>query len=203
MWRRRLVGFGALVLLAFSAVSIPAAPACACSCAVLDEAQSTAQAELVFDGTVQRIGKPAPWSDGDLTVAFTVESVVKGRAAERVTLSTATDSAACGYAFVVGGRYRVFARDGRTNLCDGNRELPAAPAPTGSAAGQPGPGAGGPGQPTAGRPAAGGSGVGWPVIGVGAGLTVAVALTGGLWLLRRARRWPTGGAGPQLPQKSA
>lgn len=183
MWRRRLVGFGALVLLAFSAVSIPAAPACACSCAVLDEAQSTAQAELVFDGTVQRIGKPAPWSDGDLTVAFTVESVVKGRAAERVTLSTATDSAACGYAFVVGGRYRVFARDGRTNLCDGNRELPAAPAPTG--------------------PATGGSGVDWPVIGVGAGLTVAVALTGGLWLLRRARRWPTGGAGPQLPQKSA
>jgi hypothetical protein len=64
---------------------------------------------------------------GDIKVDFLVEEVVKGDSAGRITLTTASDGAACGYDFSVGNRFRVYAHNGSTGLCSGNRLVGSAP----------------------------------------------------------------------------
>ncbi|MBO3741981.1 hypothetical protein [Actinoplanes flavus] len=108
-----------LMLLVLAPVPVAARPAWACSCATgFDPLE---QAETAFVGVVQEV-------DGDLwdarvDVRFTVESVLKGDLGDTVTLATEKDEASCGYTFVEGGRYRVYANDDRTNSCDGNELL--------------------------------------------------------------------------------
>jgi hypothetical protein len=60
-------------------------------------------------------------------VRFVVESVSKGQMGNRVTLRTGVDEASCGFAFVPGHRYRVYAVGELTGLCAGNRDLGGAP----------------------------------------------------------------------------
>jgi hypothetical protein len=129
---RRLISllvFAALGV--FGAVAGPASPACACSCAPAEEAEYTARASLVFDGTVVKIdeprGGPARSSLDPIEVTFVVGTVHKGTADRRITLETARSEASCGFSFDGGRRYKVYARtvDGvlTTGLCDGTKDL--------------------------------------------------------------------------------
>jgi hypothetical protein len=116
--RRALV----VLILAGSALAFPAArPAWACSCANVDFLQV---AEVAFTGVATDVDPDPPWRTGStVTVTFEVESIEKGEPGRQVALTTSSEGASCGYEFTEGHRYRVFARDGATNLCDGNEDL--------------------------------------------------------------------------------
>lgn len=121
-------------------------PVFACSCAydpTLTDAERVSADfardfnEIVFVGTVQKTKlartNPLLWrSDAPVYVTFTVERVYKGNVGEEFTLSTAMDSASCGYAFYEEKRYLVFVGDlfgdGSldSGLCSGNVEEPTA-----------------------------------------------------------------------------
>lgn len=154
MWRR-LSGFSVLLMISLGALVSPATRACACSCVPVTAAQAAQQADLVFDGVVLTVdGRAGQASGRPLRVRFAVESVSKGAAVDRVELTTENNSAACGFNFEPGQRYRVHATAGATGLCSGNREL-------GPAAAQPRPDAGsGPGVAPVGGHPAGGAGPG-------------------------------------------
>jgi hypothetical protein len=105
-------------------------PACACNCPVATtDAEYLQRADLAFEGVVVDIDEPfLPTSDANpVTVRFRVESISKGTIGDRVALRTALDEASCGFAFVAGHRYRVYAVGGLTGLCAGNRDLGGAP----------------------------------------------------------------------------
>jgi hypothetical protein len=121
--RRLLVVF---CLVVGGLAATPAAPAWACSCVGFDEAEALDMADTVFVGVVQYIRRS---DTGPLDVRFAVQSVRKGSAAGEITVQTTDGGASCGYDFQVGKRYRVFAHDGGTGLCSGNRPLPPRPEP--------------------------------------------------------------------------
>jgi hypothetical protein len=104
-------------------------PACACSCPSGTDTEYLQRADLAFEGVVVDIDEPfLPSSNANpVTVRFRVEAVSKGAAGERLALRTALDEASCGFAFVPGHRYRVYAVGELTGLCAGNRDLGAAP----------------------------------------------------------------------------
>jgi hypothetical protein len=144
--------------LAFTAVR----PAWACSCA--SNADPLESAEVAFTGIATDVDRP-PAIGGvvgpvTVTVAFDVESVEKGETGREVELTTSSEGASCGYEFTERHRYRVYARDGRTSLCDGNEDLGLVAAPQSAV-------------PT----------VRWTT--AGAALIVAAAAIGYLWLRRR------------------
>jgi hypothetical protein len=119
--RRALV----VLILAVSALFFTAArPAWACSCAEVDALES---AEVAFTGIATDVDRP--WTPGTVTVTFDVESIEKGQVGRETELTTHSDSPACGYPFTEGHRYRVYARDGATNSCDGNEDLGLVAAP--------------------------------------------------------------------------
>ena len=101
----------------------------ACSCGRLGTPQEAlAEAELVFRGTVTSIGQGdeernvAVQSDVamqlDVAVQFDVRTVWKGLELSTVTLSTPSNSAACGIAFEQGVEYVVYVYEGnRVGLC--------------------------------------------------------------------------------------
>jgi hypothetical protein len=116
-----------LMLTAFSFLLAPQS-ACACSCAVSSEREYADQADFIFVGVVTAVDRPfSMGGGGDVRVDFVVEQVSKGDSAERVTLLTASDSAACGFDFMVGHRFKVYANGGTTGLCSGNQLLGSAP----------------------------------------------------------------------------
>lgn len=118
-----------LVLLTGGVVAGVGAPACACSCAPGSEQEFTEWADLVFVGVVVDIDRPTlvRSSADQLTARLVVESVLKGQAGDQVDVKTALEGPSCGFEFVLGTRYRVYSRDGETNVCAGNRALGAAP----------------------------------------------------------------------------
>jgi hypothetical protein len=111
--------FLVLVLLVLSPLPVAARPAWACSCGGL--ADPLDSSETAFVGVAEDVDEPL--FGNETKVRFAVESVLKGQPDDRVTLVTMNDSASCGYDFVEGGRYRVYANSGGTNLCAGNELL--------------------------------------------------------------------------------
>lgn len=117
-----------LTLLSFSllTISVTAAPkpASACSCiagGTVEEAY--AEAAAIFAGTVRSV--TAKTGTG-YTVDMTVDEYWKGDLDSEVTISTAGDSAMCGYNFSVGEHYLVYAYgEGTLNvgLCSRTSEL--------------------------------------------------------------------------------
>src|SRR5438132_5230384 len=121
----------------------------ACSCAGVSKAQAARNVSAVFTGRVTSvtrpfaIGIPCTSSSEDPVVAvFEVETVYKGELPATTTTRTVIGGASCGYDFVPGKRYTVFATVGtnglETNACRGNvegaitpseYELPAGHAP--------------------------------------------------------------------------
>jgi len=126
--RRTLV----ILILAGSALAfIAVRPAWACSCGT--GADPLESAEVAFTGVATDVDRP-PATGGvvgpvTVTVTFAVESVEKGSAGAEVELTTSSEGASCGYEFTESHRYRVYARDGGTSLCDGNEDLGFVAAP--------------------------------------------------------------------------
>ncbi len=103
------------LLLAVSMISlglvISPASTYACSCVPPGTpAEELAGSSLVFRGAVTSIGTPD--DDGWLSIDFDVETVWKGPQSETITLTTHSDSAACGYPFEAGVDYVVYSWDG-------------------------------------------------------------------------------------------
>ena len=94
-----------------------AGPARACSCALLEPNQLLEFAPTAFVGTV--MGGPTVVGRGDGSVAYTfeVETVLAGQVPAVVDVTTAANSAACGFEAPLGTRIAVFAAD------DGNGVL--------------------------------------------------------------------------------
>ena len=128
--QRGLRWLTAVVVIAAATVLVGApGPACACGCQPATEAEYVQRADLAFEGVVVDVDEPfLPSSDANpVTVRFRVESVTKGSSRSRVALRTGVDEASCGFVFVPGHRYRVYAVGELTGMCAGNRDLGAAP----------------------------------------------------------------------------
>jgi hypothetical protein len=65
--------------------------------------------DAIFLGEVTEISSAAPERPYDVWVTFRVEAYWKGEASATTQLLTADNSASCGYPFVVGTRYLVYA----------------------------------------------------------------------------------------------
>lgn len=124
-----VLGVVALAVLA----AVPPAGACSIPLPPSDQ-QLLDQADLVFEGVAlasQDANTTASiLSSADpVTWTFSVERVVKGSAAATQQVTTARSGASCGFAFLAGHRYRVYARAGAsgfsTSLGSGTRELAA------------------------------------------------------------------------------
>jgi hypothetical protein len=120
-----------LLLLLVPILSGSPAPVFACSCAPPPPpTEALAQATAVFAGTVTHIDVPG----GDIistadpmAVTFQVETVWKGPVEPTLLVTTARDSASCGYHFDLNQRYLVYAygseRSLETNLCSRTARL--------------------------------------------------------------------------------
>jgi hypothetical protein len=128
-----------ILLLVTATLMIAPGTACACSCAPLPPAEQMKKSAAVFTGTVTAARR----LDGDplgptppVVYTFRADQVYKGTASAEFELATNADEAACGYRFVTGSRYLVFASSGEsglfatdpgvalhTSLCAGNRML--------------------------------------------------------------------------------
>ena len=178
-----------MVVLVFTTLAVlvgPAAPACACSCALGTLEEFTEGADVVFAGTVREDGQPL-WpgsSPGWVTATIRVTVVYKGASVRAWTdVETSGDGASCGYPLAEGHRYLIFANEWegalRTGLCSGNRDLGEESNPF----------------QTTGYAPIPGSEPGWWTAekGVVAGATTGVAfLAVGWWLLARRRRRTAG-----------
>jgi len=108
----------------------------ACSCAAIpDPLQALQQADSVFSGTVTRMSGgnfSVRWLfPGARAIDLEVANVWKGEVAERTTVYTAPDTAACGASFRVGETYLVYTYRGEggraeTNACTRTKLLHAA-----------------------------------------------------------------------------
>ena len=128
--RRAGVVVVAMITATLAAIAGPgASPAYACSCAVMSEREYAVAADLVVRAVVTDLREPflAMRSDAPVRVRLAVERVDKGEAGDQITLTTARSGASCGFSFERGHRYLIYARDGETGLCSGNRYLGAAP----------------------------------------------------------------------------
>lgn len=99
-----------------------AAEANACSCVKLTPAEGFTSSYAVFTGEVIDIEKNRSTPFGGLEVTLRVKQLWKGDPAEEIKVHTAGSSAACGYGFVEGTTYLVYAvRDDadplRVSLC--------------------------------------------------------------------------------------
>jgi hypothetical protein len=109
----------------------------ACSCLPSPSvAASLSESAAVFSGTVTKVEGPQGQninSADPVTVTFAVQKVWKGAAEAQLIVTTARDSASCGYNFELGQDYLVYANqnDGggpalSVNLCSRTTILPQA-----------------------------------------------------------------------------
>ncbi len=108
----------------------------ACSCAPPPPPKESLEAaSAVFSGKVLKIEDAGEF---ERAVTLEVKSIWKGVAAKTVTIRTASDGAICGYSFVKGKSYLVYAREIKqgegdeaeklltTNICSRTTPLEAA-----------------------------------------------------------------------------
>ncbi|MFO7536714.1 MAG: hypothetical protein R6X32_01490 [Chloroflexota bacterium] len=120
-----------LLLLFFPVLAGSPAPVFACSCAPPPPpAEALEQATAVFAGTVTNIDIPGGTiiSTADpVAITFQVETVWKGPVEPTLLVTTARDSASCGYHFDLNQSYLVYAygseRSLETNLCSRTTRL--------------------------------------------------------------------------------
>jgi hypothetical protein len=183
----------------------PAAPAHACSCAMLSSAQKVENADVVVRGTITGLDDPGGHDSAHLvTYEEAVAEVYRGPATATTFVRSAADGASCGIEVQEGREYLLFARrvggELRAGLCDGttpaSAELvaevehltgPGSPPRGGAGATATTP----PGTPSSGTPLAGStppdsSDVARP-LGVGVGGALVAAALGALWWRRRRR----------------
>lgn len=133
-----------LAVLAFVAglILVPAGAACACSCAPFEARRAVAEAEAIVAGTVVDVRSTGGQWD-PVVATIRPDQVYKGAPRDTYEISTSSNSAACGFEFVKGTRYLLFAHantgedhpyyaegiDLATLLCSGNQVLKAGTAP--------------------------------------------------------------------------
>ena len=105
-------------------VVAPAAPANACSCALLSSAQKVDNADVVVRGTVTGVDDPGGRSSAHpVTYEVAVAEVYRGTAAATTFVRSAASGASCGIEVQEGREYLLFARrvgsELRAGLCDG------------------------------------------------------------------------------------
>jgi hypothetical protein len=116
----------------------------ACSCVQQSGAQQAARADVVFRGTVTVIEPPITGlmisSADPIGIRFAVDAVYKGDATRTYWISTERSGASCGFDFLVGREYTVFAavRGDRlhTDICSGTMQGGRDPASIGLPAGR-------------------------------------------------------------------
>ena len=102
----------------------------ACSCMTpAPPLEAMANSDAVFAGKVVRIDtqEGAITSSADpIKITFEVSRVWKGEQNSAIALATARDSASCGYPFMVGEEYLVYANSSETGLATGlcSRTMP-------------------------------------------------------------------------------
>ena len=96
--------------------------ATACSCSPVTPAQAFDRADTVFTGSVKslrvRRGLFGQSSVDPATAEFEVTQVWKGPREETMTIKTVRSEVSCGFEFRQGLEYLVYAREGKTGLCD-------------------------------------------------------------------------------------
>src|SRR2546428_10623131 len=116
----------------------------ACSGVQQTAAQQGARADVVFRGTVTVVEPPITGlvisSADPLSIRFAVDAVYKGDATRTYWVSTERSGASCGFDFLVGREYTVFAgvREDRvhTDICSGTMQGEREPASIGLPAGR-------------------------------------------------------------------
>ncbi len=106
----------------------------ACSCADRTPQERMRDADAVFTATAASVRVDEKMLDGgQVTAALHADHVYKGASSREIEVVTQAQSAACGFDFVVGRRYLIFARSAEagltTTLCSGNRDVPAGDRP--------------------------------------------------------------------------
>ena len=86
-----------------------ASEASACSCIKMSPSEGRSSSRTVFSGEVIQIEPNQATRFGGLEITFRVGRVWKGDPQEEVKVHTAGTSAACGYGFIKGERYLVYA----------------------------------------------------------------------------------------------
>ena len=127
----------AVLLVVALAAGVLGAPGPATACTLLfpgpPEEELLARADLVFEGVAvtsrdPSAGAPIISSGDPIFWTFAVDTQVKGTAGPLQEVATARFGGSCGFAFVAGVRYRVFATDQggvlTTGLGTGTREAP-------------------------------------------------------------------------------
>lgn len=154
---------------------IQASPARGCSCALLEPNQLLEFAPTAFVGVVVAVPEVGG-GGGSVVYTFEVETVLAGEVPSMVDVTTAGDSAACGFEATLGTRMAVFATDegdgvlgsGLCSTSDADLAIKAlgpGTAPTGGAV--PGPA---------------GAAFDWQALWLGAG---GLAVVAGVWLAGR------------------
>jgi hypothetical protein len=128
---RRLVAQLALAAALFGVAAQLPARAHACSCMMQAQPDAYEQSVAVFEGHVLEVkAPPSPDAPGQTSVRMQVVRAWKGIESEEVTITTAANSAACGYAFAVDESYLVYADalDGelQVSLCSRTQPIAAA-----------------------------------------------------------------------------
>ena len=116
----------------------------ACSCVQQSGAQQAARADVVFRGTVTVIEPPITGlvisSADPISIRFAVDAVYKGVATRTFWVSIERSDASCGFEFLVGRQYTVFARVSgdrvQTDICSGTLRGGLDPASAGLPAGR-------------------------------------------------------------------
>ena len=120
---RFVLKFVLVVLILAGLMSASPQQAYACSCIPpRPPLESMANSDGVFAGKVLRIEAEEGLlinSADPVKVVFEVSRVWKGAEEGAIALSTARDSASCGYDFIVGEEYLVYANNGESGLTTG------------------------------------------------------------------------------------
>lgn len=115
---RVVVRLALVAVFVVALLPLTANTAWACLCDQLVPRDAVRNAAAVFTGVARGRIAPERLGFGE-RVEFTVETVYKGGVPSR--WSVTVDATSCGYVFVDGDRYTVFATpEARTNLCMGN-----------------------------------------------------------------------------------
>ena len=189
-----------VVVLAGALLVVPAAPCWACRCVVQTPRQHAANADVVFTGRVVEAEDPFRHSGPRVQATLDVEAVYKGSVEDVAVVETPRGgTAACGFRFVDGTRYTVFAyrnERGRleTNTCSATAEGGIKPARFGLGPAD--------SETAAGSEPAGETAVSWSTAVIAGSVLLGAGIGLLLWRARRGDASPgapTGGGAPPRP----
>ncbi|GAA5129225.1 hypothetical protein [Haloechinothrix salitolerans] len=112
--------------------TLGAAPALACTCAPMTDAEFADSADVIFAGTLLDRREPDQGgtvsSTDPVTLTFAVSEVYKGQVGTMTQVRTARSGASCGLEIDGEGPFLVFTQFGKkgltASLCGGTRDLP-------------------------------------------------------------------------------